>query len=323
MAATMSTSQGPWKLETRYCGSAKEAPATSSAGQTSIMRRKPTMAQISQNGTMIEKKGSWRPIMPESSSRSSPVTAESAMTGVPSAPKATGAVLAIRQRPAAESGEKPSPISMAAVTATGVPKPAAPSKKAPKQKAMNRTCIRRSSEMPRIEWLQDVELALLVGQLVEEDDVEDDPSDRHQAEAGAVDGGHAGHAGRHAEGEDGDASAVGRPSRAARCALTSKMPIAPSSTITGTAASECRTAACCRTGHRLGTRSSGLPPDARAWRRRPASAGVDMPCGFLSGRREGPGDRARRRREFGLDPAGRRRDIWRSVFLLTKLQHCW
>ena len=154
MAATMSTSQGPWKLETRYCGSAKEAPATSSAGQTSIMRRKPTMAQISQNGTMIEKKGSWRPIMPESSSRSRPVTAESAMTGVPSAPKATGAVLAIRHSPAAESGEKPSPISMAAVTATGVPKPAAPSKKAPKQKAMNRTCIRRSSEMPRIECLR-------------------------------------------------------------------------------------------------------------------------------------------------------------------------
>ena len=93
---------------------------------------------------------------------------------------------------------------MAAVTATGVPKPAAPSKKAPKQKAMNRSCIRRSSEMPRIECLQDVELALLVGELVEEDDVEDDPADRHQAEAGAVDRGHAGHAGRHAEDEDGD-----------------------------------------------------------------------------------------------------------------------
>ena len=72
---------------------------------------------------------------------------------------------------------------MAAVTATGVPKPAAPSKKAPKQKAMNRSCSRRSSEMLRMTALQDVELALLVGELVEEDDVEDDPADRHQAEA--------------------------------------------------------------------------------------------------------------------------------------------
>src|SRR5687767_10677440 len=35
MAATMSTSHGPWKLETRYCGTAKEMPATSNAGKTS------------------------------------------------------------------------------------------------------------------------------------------------------------------------------------------------------------------------------------------------------------------------------------------------
>ena len=51
--------------------------------------------------------------------------------GVPSAPKATGAVLAIRDSPAAASGEKPRPISIAPVTATGVPKPDAPSKNAP------------------------------------------------------------------------------------------------------------------------------------------------------------------------------------------------
>jgi hypothetical protein len=50
------------------------------------MPRKPTKAQISQIGTMTEKKGSWRPIMPLSWSRSRPVTAASAITGVPSAP---------------------------------------------------------------------------------------------------------------------------------------------------------------------------------------------------------------------------------------------
>ena len=37
---------------------------------------------------------------------------------------------------------------MPAVTATGVPKPAAPSKKAPKRKAISRSCRRRSSVMP-------------------------------------------------------------------------------------------------------------------------------------------------------------------------------
>ena len=55
-----------------------------------------------------------------------PVTAASAMSGVPSAPKATGAVLPISARPAACSGRKPRPISIAAEIATGVPKPAAP-----------------------------------------------------------------------------------------------------------------------------------------------------------------------------------------------------
>ena len=89
-------------------------PATRIAGQISIMPRKPAKAQISQNGTISEKKGSCRPIMAESSSRSSPVTAARAMIGVPSAPNATGAVLAISDSPEAASGEKPRPIRIAA-----------------------------------------------------------------------------------------------------------------------------------------------------------------------------------------------------------------
>ncbi len=52
------------------------------------------------------------------------------------------------ERPEAGSGGKPSPMRMAAVTATGVPNPAAPSKKAPKQKAMRRSWRRRSRVMP-------------------------------------------------------------------------------------------------------------------------------------------------------------------------------
>ena len=61
------------------------------------------------------------------------------MIGVPSAPNATGAVLPISDRPAAGSGLKPNPISMAAEMATGVPKPAVPSTNAPKQNAMSNT----------------------------------------------------------------------------------------------------------------------------------------------------------------------------------------
>ena len=51
-------------------------------------------------------------------------------------------------RPAAASGLKPRPMSMAAEMATGVPKPAAPSMKAPKAKPMSSTWMRRSAAMP-------------------------------------------------------------------------------------------------------------------------------------------------------------------------------
>ena len=120
-------------------------PATRIAGQISSILRQPAKAQISQNGTITEKNGSCRPTIIDSSISSSPVTLARVMIGVPRAPKATGAVLAINARPEAASGEKPRPIRIAPVTATGVPKPAAPSKNAPKQKAISNSCRRRSS----------------------------------------------------------------------------------------------------------------------------------------------------------------------------------
>ena len=70
MAAMMSTSSGPMKLDTRYWGIAKETPHTRMAGQISIMPLRPANAQISQNGTSTEKNGSWRPIMAVTSIRS-------------------------------------------------------------------------------------------------------------------------------------------------------------------------------------------------------------------------------------------------------------
>ena len=123
-------------------------PAVSAAGQTPSMPRKPAIAQTTQNGTSSEKNGSCRPTMAESLSLSIPVTPSSAMMGVPRAPNATGAVFAMSDKPAAESGLNPNCIRMAAVTATGVPNPAAPSKNAPNEKAISITWMRGSGAIP-------------------------------------------------------------------------------------------------------------------------------------------------------------------------------
>ena len=84
--ATTSTSHGPWKLETRNCGTAKLTPATRIAGQICNVPRHPANATISQNGTTTENTGNCRPIIALRSSSGSPVTAASASTGEPSAP---------------------------------------------------------------------------------------------------------------------------------------------------------------------------------------------------------------------------------------------
>ena len=55
-------------------GSRTTTPATRIAGQTAHMPREPANAQTSQNGTITEKKGSWRPTIALRSCRSSSVT---------------------------------------------------------------------------------------------------------------------------------------------------------------------------------------------------------------------------------------------------------
>ncbi|MOA69270.1 hypothetical protein D3C78_1973590 [compost metagenome] len=47
---------------------------------------------------------------------------------------------------------KPSPTRIAAVIATGVPKPAAPSRKAPKEKPISSICRRWSEVMDMTDW---------------------------------------------------------------------------------------------------------------------------------------------------------------------------
>lgn len=66
------------------------------------------------------------------------------MIGMASAPKATGAVLATSATLAALTGLNPSAMSMTAVMATGVPKPARASSRAPNEKAMTMAWTRWS-----------------------------------------------------------------------------------------------------------------------------------------------------------------------------------
>jgi hypothetical protein len=144
---------GPTKFDTRNCTVAKLPPQTTSAGQTPRTPRQPDMTHTSQTGMSSEKNGSWRPAMALSGISPSFVTVARVRIGVPSAPYATGAVLANSDKPAARSGLNPAPMSSAAEIATGVPKPAAPSTKAPKQNAINKACKRRSAESETTECL--------------------------------------------------------------------------------------------------------------------------------------------------------------------------
>src|SRR5262245_5544295 len=101
------------------------------AGRQPTTPRQPDIVATSQAGTISEKNGNCRPAICESAISSRPEILASVVMGVPSAPKATGEVLANSASPAAYSGEKPSPISSAAEMATGVPNPAAPSTNEP------------------------------------------------------------------------------------------------------------------------------------------------------------------------------------------------
>ena len=74
------------------------------------------------------------------------VSPESVTIGIAIAPKATGAVFATSATEAALIGLKPRAISITAVIATGVPKPASASSSAPKQKAMMTAWMRWSFE---------------------------------------------------------------------------------------------------------------------------------------------------------------------------------
>jgi hypothetical protein len=128
------------------CTIANVPPQTRTAGQTDRSPRHPLIVTTSHAGTISETNGSWRPAIMPMVCAGMPVTAASVRIGVPIAPKATGAVFAMSDSPAAYSGVKPSPMRSAEQMATGVPNPDAPSMNAPNEKATSSAWTRRSPD---------------------------------------------------------------------------------------------------------------------------------------------------------------------------------
>ena len=173
---------------------------------------------MSQKGTSTQKGTRMREIRPrESTSWSRPVTPWSATMGVPSAPNATGAVLASSVRPAACSGRKPRLIRIDPQTATGVPKPEVPSKNAPSAKSNQQQLQPAVVGDVGEAFLQGDEAACFYRQVIEKDDGNDDPANWKCAVARAI----ACRSGRRLGLTTGrktrmaTASAVSRPARAA------------------------------------------------------------------------------------------------------------
>src|SRR6266852_7255287 len=132
-APMMSTRLLSTWFDQNHCVTENEIPTTRMAGATSHVSDQLTIAFTSQKGTMMPVIGRIRPIIALMSDSGIAVTAARVCTGVPIAPQATGAVLAIRLSAAAWNGLKPRPIMNAPAIATGAPNPAAPSMNAPKQ----------------------------------------------------------------------------------------------------------------------------------------------------------------------------------------------
>ena len=127
------------KFEVIYCVTAKLPPATSAAYHTSLIPFTPSIIATIHKGMINDSNGNCLPAIAPIVNASIPDTFPATMIGIPKAPNATGAVLAIRHNPAAYNGLNPRPTKIAAVIATGAPNPAAPSKNAPNEKPIKIT----------------------------------------------------------------------------------------------------------------------------------------------------------------------------------------
>ena len=179
----MSTSHGP-KILHEVLRHREAHPATE-CWPDSTMPADPAIATTSQKGTTTEKNGRMRPTFAPSSFSRSPVTPFRPSIGVPSAPKATGAVFPMSARPAAASGRKPRPMRMVAVTATVCRIPGAFKERAEAESNQQelQPAILGNVHQAVLHYL---EAASHDGEVVEEDDVDDDPTDGKQAVAGSI-----------------------------------------------------------------------------------------------------------------------------------------
>ena len=157
MQATTLVSWYAKKVAAAHWAMAKEMPITAAAGPASLTPRMPSRMKRMKKGTTAAMSRTCREISPAISAVCSavrPPTEPAVVTGMPTAPKATGAVLAISTVVAALSGFTPRARIMVAVIATGAPKPARASNKPPKQKAMRMAWMRISPSPSRSKVLR-------------------------------------------------------------------------------------------------------------------------------------------------------------------------
>lgn len=99
--AAMAGSSGPIKLAVAHMVRPKDPPETKMAGRVSFTPFRPDMARTTQKGTIKARSPNWNPAAWLMANGYKPAVLAAVMTGIPIAPKATGAVLAIIHRPAA------------------------------------------------------------------------------------------------------------------------------------------------------------------------------------------------------------------------------
>jgi hypothetical protein len=144
--------------------------------------RPSTIVRTSQNGTMAAVNGKMRPSIAFRSDSDSAVTAASVCTGVPMAPQATGAVLAIRFNTAAWMGSNPNPIMNARQWPPARRSRPHPRYECAEAKRDQQSCNRRSGVMAATDCFADLELAGFNRNVVEKNSGDDDPNNFQQSE---------------------------------------------------------------------------------------------------------------------------------------------
>ena len=139
----------------------KTTPTNRPKGQHSRTPLRPSMIASMRKGTTRQSTAQTRAVTGATIATSKPPVLAAMRTGRPTAPNATGTVLATKAVMAPRSLPNPIAMSIAAAMATGAPNPARASSRPPKQKAirmpstrgsllMRKKVRRRSSKRPEM-----------------------------------------------------------------------------------------------------------------------------------------------------------------------------